>query len=94
MNVHASLKIKMPFDLISYIYYRHSSSFYVKVYSMFLLNIHLRDGSILLSKEQKKSEQHWNMAYDCIFLSAAGKDSPVLKRLRKADLHCLPIFCS
>ncbi len=40
---------------------------WVKVYSTILLNIHLRDGFILLSKKQKKTEQCWNMAYDCIF---------------------------
>lgn len=69
MNVHASLKINMPFALILYIYYMQSFLLCVKVYSMVLLNIHLRDGFILLSKEQKKNEQCWNMAYDCIFFS-------------------------
>lgn len=57
----------MPFALISHIYYMQSFLSCVKVYSMVLLNIHLRDGLILLSKKQKKNEQCWNMAYDCIF---------------------------
>lgn len=57
----------MPFALISHIYYMQSFLSCVKVYSMVLLNIHLRDGFILLSKKQKKNEQCWNMAYDCIF---------------------------
>ncbi len=46
----------------------------VKVYSMVLLNIHLKVGFILLSKKQKKTEQCWNMAYDCLFFPSSWQE--------------------